>query len=89
MRKVHHPKIVQRCDGCWMVVCDDCARDRQSSTPVGINIPVESREMAQLLWENHCERRRPPNRRSIGSAGVAGTQRPDETAGGPDSRQNA
>jgi hypothetical protein len=58
MRKVHHPKIVQRSDRRWMVVCEDCERDRDSVTPVGINTPVESRTMAELLWENHCERRR-------------------------------
>ena len=58
LRKVHHPKIVQRSDRRWMVVCEDCARDRESATPVGINTPVESREMAELLWRNHCERRR-------------------------------
>ena len=25
----------------------------QDSTPIGINTPVGSREMAQRLWENH------------------------------------
>ena len=59
MRKVHHPKIVQRSDRRWMVVCDDCGQDGESATPIGINTPVESREVVQLLWENHCERRRP------------------------------
>jgi hypothetical protein len=63
MRKVHHPKIVQRADRRWLVVCDDCERDDSSSTPVGINTPVESFEVAQLMWENHCERRRLPMRR--------------------------
>ena len=58
MRKVHHPKIVQRADSRWMVVCEDCERDRDTATPVGINTPVESREMAQRLWEKHCERGR-------------------------------
>jgi hypothetical protein len=63
MRVVHHPKIVQRADARWVVVCDDCQRDRESSTPVGINTPVKSREVAELVWENHCERRRPGFRR--------------------------
>jgi hypothetical protein len=45
-----------------LVVCDDCERD-DSTTPVGINTPVESFEVAQLMWENHCERRRLPTRR--------------------------
>ena len=63
MRKVHHPKIVQRSDRRWMVVCEDCERDLESARPVGINAPVESREMAELLWVNHCERRRNQIRR--------------------------
>jgi hypothetical protein len=63
VRKVHHPKIVQRPDRRWLVVCDDCERDRESATPIGINTPVESREMAQLMYENHCERRPVPIRR--------------------------
>ena len=58
MRKVHHPKIVQRADSRWMVVCQDCERERDPAAPVGINTPLESREMAQRLWENHCERGR-------------------------------
>jgi hypothetical protein len=40
-----------------MVVCDDCAQDHHSATPIGINTPVESRETAQRLWENHTDRR--------------------------------
>lgn len=58
LRKVHYPKIVQRTDRLWMVVCDDCEQDRQSTTPIGIGTPVGSREMAERLWENHSERRR-------------------------------
>jgi hypothetical protein len=52
LRKDHHPKIVQQADGQWLVECHDCLRD-QDSTPIGINTPVGSREMAQRLWENH------------------------------------
>jgi hypothetical protein len=58
LRKVHHPKIVQRPDRRWAVVCADCELAGASATPVGINTPVESRQVAELLWENHCERRR-------------------------------
>jgi hypothetical protein len=63
VRKVHHPKIVQRSDRRWMVVCEDCERDSESATPVGVNTPVESLEMAEHLWRDHCERRRVPLRR--------------------------
>lgn len=45
-----------------MVVCEDCGQDGESAPPIGINTPVESREVVQLLWENHCERRRPRGR---------------------------
>jgi hypothetical protein len=62
MHKVHHPKIAQRSDGRWLVVCADCERDAESA-PIGINTPVESREVAEHLWKNHCERRRLPMRR--------------------------
>ena len=65
MRKVHYPKIVQRADRRWLVVCEDCERDKESATPIGINTPVESRERALLLCENHCERRRPPIPRGV------------------------
>ena len=58
LRTVHRPKLVQRSDQRWIVVCADCQRD-QSTTPVGINTPLKSREVAKLIWENHCERRRP------------------------------
>ena len=61
MRKVHHPKLVQRADRQWLVRCDDCAKDRESATPVDINTPVESRVVAELIYENHLERR--PGRR--------------------------
>ncbi len=63
LRKIHHPKIVQRSDRLWMVVCDDCERDHQSATPIGIKCPVGSREMAERLWENHSERRGAPSMR--------------------------
>jgi hypothetical protein len=63
LRKVHHPKIVQRSDGRWMVACDDCARERGSTRPIGIGDPVDSFEAAERIWEGHVERRIPPMRR--------------------------
>ena len=35
IRKVHHPKIVQRSDGLWLVACPDCRRAGESATPDG------------------------------------------------------
>jgi hypothetical protein len=57
VRKVHHPKIVQRSDGRWLVACQDCKRDGGPAAADGINSPVDSFEAAQILWEGHCERR--------------------------------
>jgi hypothetical protein len=68
VRKVHHPKIVQRSDGRWIVACEDCRRKGESATPDGINSPVESLGAAERLWESHCERRLPPMRRTPGSS---------------------
>jgi hypothetical protein len=53
MRKVHYPKIVQRADHRWVVMCDGCERDHDSGVPIGVNTPVGSRETAQRLCENH------------------------------------
>jgi hypothetical protein len=64
VRKVHHPKIVQRSDGRWLVSCQDCERDRSSATN-GINTPVDSFEAAERLWEGHCERRSSPVPRGV------------------------
>jgi hypothetical protein len=63
MRKFHHPKIVQKAPRRWVVVCDDCARDRGSSRPMEIDDPVESFEKAQQLWETHYDMLRGPVRR--------------------------
>lgn len=65
MRKVHHPKIVQRSDGRWLASCQDCERGREDSTPNGINSPVDSFEAAERIWESHRERRSSPVRRGI------------------------
>jgi hypothetical protein len=63
VRKVHHPKIVQRSDSRWTVMCADCGRERGSAKPASIDDPVESFEAAERIWESHCERRIPPMRR--------------------------
>jgi hypothetical protein len=52
---VHHPKIVQRADSSWVVVCGDCARDRGSPRSVDIDAPVASLALARVLWENHYQ----------------------------------
>jgi hypothetical protein len=60
--RVHHPTIRRRADRKWVVVCPDCEKEQEGETPVGINVPVDSREVAEMLWENHAEVRRPTRR---------------------------
>jgi hypothetical protein len=82
MRIVHHPKIVQRAGRRWMVVCDDCARDQGDSMSIEVDVPVESFEMAQLLWEKHYDRRRGAMRGGASSEGP--DRRRSGPSGGPD-----
>ena len=64
MRKVHHPKIVQRSDTRWIVVCEDCGRERGMAGPADSSKSrLFSFEAAERIWEGHCERRVPPMRR--------------------------
>jgi hypothetical protein len=63
VRKVHHPKIVQRADSLWVVVCNNCARDCGSPRPVDIDAPISSLAMARVLWEKHYQSGRGPVRR--------------------------
>jgi hypothetical protein len=60
VRIVHHPKIVQRSDGRWLVVCQDCQRNNVTATSDGMHTPVDSYAAAERIWEGHCERRSPP-----------------------------
>jgi hypothetical protein len=56
MRKVHHPKIVQRSDSRWMVVCEDCVRESGVPPHAGIGKPVDSFQEVERIWETHVER---------------------------------
>lgn len=58
MQRGHHPKIVRRADGAWMVECPDCRNDATSSIPLGIDMPLASKETAELLRDNHSGIRR-------------------------------
>jgi hypothetical protein len=51
----HHPKVVKRTDGRWMVDCPECMRPgSEESRPIGIGMPLETEATARLLQENHA-----------------------------------
>ena len=53
MQGSHNPFLSQIEDGRWIVACPQCQRGIES-IPVGIGLPIETREMAELLRENHA-----------------------------------
>jgi hypothetical protein len=44
-------------DGRWVVACQECRRDRRSAIPIGIDMPMQSLEMAELMRDNHARPR--------------------------------
>jgi len=52
----HHPKIAQRPDRSWVVVCPQCRNDVASAVPIGIDMPLRDRETAERLRDNHTNR---------------------------------
>jgi hypothetical protein len=50
----HQPKINGRADGTWVVECAQCDNDTTSDLPVGIGMPLQARETAELLRDNHA-----------------------------------
>jgi hypothetical protein len=52
----HHPTVGKTPDGRWVVACPDCRRDRRSAIPIGIDMPMQSLEMAELMRDNHARR---------------------------------
>jgi hypothetical protein len=44
--------ITRRADGFWVIKCPECAKDR-AATPIGIDMPLESLQTAELLRTNH------------------------------------
>jgi hypothetical protein len=43
-------------DGRWFVACPECRRDRRSAIPIGIDMPMQSLQMAELMRDNHARR---------------------------------
>jgi hypothetical protein len=52
----HHPIVGKTFDGRWVVACPECRRDRRSAIPIGIDMPMQSLETAELLRDNHARR---------------------------------
>jgi hypothetical protein len=52
----HHPKITQRPDRTWVVECAQCQSDVVSTVPIGIGMPLQDRETAERLRDNHAAR---------------------------------
>jgi hypothetical protein len=56
MLVAHQPTISQRPDQSWVVECVQCRNDKQSTTPIGIGMPLKDRETAERLRDNHSGR---------------------------------
>jgi len=53
----HHPVVRQRAPDSWIVSCPECEQDNQQTPPVGINLPVSSRAVAEMLATNHARQK--------------------------------
>jgi hypothetical protein len=54
MQNPHHPQVVRRNDGRWVLNCPECQLESTNRTvPIGIGLPVESEYIAMRLRENH------------------------------------
>jgi len=56
MQGAHNPVVVQQADGQWILHCPDCEAIVGTTVPIGIDLPVESKDVAELLRENHVGR---------------------------------
>jgi len=54
MQGHHQPKVARRPDGTWVVECAQCRADRTSEIPIGIGMPLSTKETAELLRDNHA-----------------------------------
>jgi hypothetical protein len=52
----HHPRIAQCHDLMWVVECPECRSDTTSTVPIGIGMPLQDRETAERLRDNHAAR---------------------------------
>ena len=54
MQGHHQPRVARRPDGTWVVECAQCRADRTSEIPIGIGMPLSTKETAELLRDNHA-----------------------------------
>jgi hypothetical protein len=52
-KRRHHPIVAEHSDGRWVVKCAECRRGN-ASVPIGIDTPVSTVYMAELLRDNHA-----------------------------------
>jgi len=52
----HHPIISRGPDRSWVVECAQCRDDVTSAVPIGIGMPLQDRETAERLRDNHAAR---------------------------------
>ncbi len=52
----HYPIISQGPDRSWVVECAQCRNDVTSAVPIGIGMPLQDRETAERLRDNHAAR---------------------------------
>jgi hypothetical protein len=52
----HHPRIAEGPDRTWVVECPECRNDTSSAVPIGIEMPLQDRETAERLRDNHAAR---------------------------------
>jgi hypothetical protein len=52
----HFPKIAQCPDRAWVVECAQCRNDPTAALPIGIGMPLQDRDTAERLRENHASK---------------------------------
>ena len=62
----HHPRVTQRADHMWIVRCPQCEGSQSEAVPLGIAMPLQSRQVTELIFANHQKRTgAPPVRRIV------------------------
>jgi hypothetical protein len=56
MPEPHQPRITRRSDDRWSIRCPQCEENPFDSIPIGIAMPLESRQMTELILANHVTR---------------------------------
>jgi hypothetical protein len=65
--KFHNPVVRKRSEGVWLVRCRECEQGR-APVPIGIDIPVSTLRMAELLRDNHAGRPVTTSQKGLASA---------------------